>query len=424
MSPEKRLESFDGIIEKLDISGPQAARESGPLAGLSFSVKDNFAIAGHTSGFGNPDWQASHDPAQTHAQALQACLQAGAHLTANTCCDELTFSLDGINKHFGTPLNSQYPNRIPGGSSSGSAASVGAGLVDFSLGSDTAGSVRVPASFCGLWGFRPSHGAISTRGVLPLGPSFDTVGVLAREADVLARAVKVLLHDQRSGAAETRSEAPQSAPPEEPVITRLVVPEQCWQILSESPFADMMAHMVSAKEKVKGHLNIDSEEDLTVLGQEQPEDMVHNFNLMRSYEAWQCHGAWLEETRPSPYLSLDSAIAARLRGCKETTYDQFQRASAVRRQLQELIRPLFDGSTLICLPTTWSLPPYKDSDSTTFLLHRSKNMQLSALASFLGLPQISMPMGVGRGKLGLSLIAGHGQDSLLLCKSVLTIGHN
>lgn len=418
MSSEKRLESFDGIIEKLDISGPQAARESGPLAGLSFSVKDNFAIAGHTSGFGNPDWLASHDPAQNNAQALQACLEAGAHLTANTCCDELTFSLDGINKHFGTPLNSQYPNRIPGGSSSGSAASVAAGLVDFSLGSDTAGSVRVPASFCGLWGFRPSHGAISTRGVLPLGPSFDTVGVLAREADVLARAIDVLLRDQSSEASAN------SPAKEQAVFTRLVLPEQCWQILNDSAFTDMMAHMVSAKEKVKGHLNIENEEDLTILGQEQPEDMVHNFNLMRSYEAWQCHGAWLEETKPSPYLNLDNAIAARLRSCKETTYEQFQRASAVRKQLQEMIEPLFDGSTLICLPTTWSLPPYKDSDSTTFLLHRSKNMQLNALASFLGLPQITIPVAVGRGKLGLSLIAGHGQDSLLLCKSVLTIGHN
>jgi amidase len=401
---DKSQESFDGIIDKLDI---KSARDNVDvdrdlplaLAGLTFSVKDSIAVAGHVAGFGNPDWKRTHEPAVTHADAIESVLEAGAHLVATACCDEITFSLDGINRHFGTPLNKQYPNRIPGGSSSGSASMVAASLVDFALGTDTAGSVRVPASFCGLWALRPTHGAISTNGVLPLGPSFDTVGIFAKEAEMLGRVASVLLKQE----------------PKESRFKKLIVPDLCWQLLSP----ELAPYMVSAKNKLAKLLGIEQEEDLTILGPEYPEEMVHNFNLMRSYEAWQCHGRWLEETNPL----MDPAIEARIRNCKDTSKAQADRAALIQIEMKELIADVFDGSTLICLPTTWSLPPYRGTDATNLLLHRSKNMQLCALSSFLGLPQISIPVSVGHGKLGLSLIAGAGQDSRLMCKSVLTIGH-
>lgn len=401
---DKSQESFDGIIDKLDIKSAcdnvDVDRDLPlPLAGLTFSVKDSFAVAGHVAGFGNPDWKRTHEPAVAHADAIETVLEAGAHLVATACCDEITFSLDGINRHFGTPLNKQYPNRIPGGSSSGSASMVAASLVDFALGTDTAGSVRVPASFCGLWALRPTHGAISTTGVLPLGPSFDTVGIFAKEAEMLGRVASVLLKQE----------------PQESTFKKLIVPDLCWQLLSP----ELAPHMVSAKNKLAKLLGIEQEEDLTVLGPEYPEEMVHNFNLMRSYEAWQCHGRWLEETNPL----MDPAIEARIRNCKDTSKAQADKAAIIQKEMKEHIAGVFDGSTLICLPTTWSLPPYRGTDATNLLLHRSKNMQLCALSSFLGLPQISIPVSVGHGKLGLSLIAGAGQDSRLMCKSVLTIGH-
>jgi amidase len=133
-------------------------------------------------------------PKSVHAEVVSQLLKAQAKLVAVTCTDEMAFSMDGINIHYGTPINSQLPDCIPGGSSSGSASVVAAGLVDFALGTDTAGSVRVPASYCGIWGFRPTYGAISSIGVLPLGPSFDTVGILAPSRLILERVASVLLY--------------------------------------------------------------------------------------------------------------------------------------------------------------------------------------------------------------------------------------
>ena len=165
---------FGAFIKNEDIRIPEAA--TGPLEGLTFAVKDNFDIKGHVTGAGNPDWLRSHEPAASTAPAVQMLLEAGASLVNKTIMDELAFSLNGENIHYGTPVNPAAPNRIPGGSSSGSASATAGRLVDFALGTDTSGSVRVPASYCGLFGIRTTHGAISTQGVVPLAPSFDTVG--------------------------------------------------------------------------------------------------------------------------------------------------------------------------------------------------------------------------------------------------------
>src|SRR5215468_4628901 len=160
---------------------------SGSLNGLRFAVKDTIDVAGFKTGCGNPTWRDSHPAAVVHAICVEQLLRAGARCVGKAICDELAFSLLGENHFFGTPLNARAPDRVPGGSSSGSASAVACGLVDFALGTDTGGSTRVPANNCGIWGFRPSHGFVSVAGVNPLAPSFDTVGVLARNADVLAK---------------------------------------------------------------------------------------------------------------------------------------------------------------------------------------------------------------------------------------------
>ena len=166
---------------------------SGPLDGLTFAVKDLIDIGGYKTGCGNPNWRYTHPPATVNAVCVEQLLAAGARCVGKTVTDELAFSLLGENHFYGTPLNPKAPDRVPGGSSSGSASAVARGLVDFALGTDTGGSVRVPASNCGTWGLRPSHGFISVAGVNPFAPTFDTVGILASSAVVLAHAASVLL---------------------------------------------------------------------------------------------------------------------------------------------------------------------------------------------------------------------------------------
>src|SRR5207253_8128299 len=148
---------------------------------------------------GNPTWLATHPPAGVSAVCVEQLLAAGAQCEGKTITDEFAFSLLGENFHYGTPLNPAAPDRVPGGSSSGSASAVACGLADFALGTDTGGSVRVPASNCGIWGWRPSHGAISVAGVMPFAPTFDTVGIFAKSADVLERVATVLLAGEPAG---------------------------------------------------------------------------------------------------------------------------------------------------------------------------------------------------------------------------------
>ena len=171
----------------------QAPTGSGSLDGLTFAVKDLIDVAGAVTGGGTPDWARCQRPAGASAPVVARLLAAGATLVGKTVTDELAFSLEGENHHHGTPLNPRAPDRLPGGSSSGSAVAVAAGLADLALGTDTGGSVRVPASFCGVFGWRPTHGRLPLDGVVPFAPGFDTVGLLARDGALLQRAGAVLL---------------------------------------------------------------------------------------------------------------------------------------------------------------------------------------------------------------------------------------
>src|SRR5215210_7461604 len=187
--PTISIEESGAFIEKFTLP----PTKDGPLRGLRFAAKDLIDVAGHRTGCGNPTWLAAHPPATVSAICLEQLLAAGAQCEGKTITDEFAFSLLGENHHYGTPLNPAAPDRVPGGSSSGSASAVACGLLDFALGTDTGGSVRVPASNCGIWGLRPSHGFISVAGVNPFAPTFDTVGILAGSAEALAGVASVLL---------------------------------------------------------------------------------------------------------------------------------------------------------------------------------------------------------------------------------------
>src|SRR6476469_7603973 len=167
--------------------------QDGPLSGLTFAAKDLFDVAGVPTGGGNHDWARTNPMPTRHAWAVQALLDAGATLIGKTITDEVSLGILGENAFDGTPLNTKAPDRVPGGSSSGSAAAVAASVCDTALGTDTGGSVRVPASFCGLFGIRPTHGRLPLDGMLPQAPSSDTTGWFARDAETFAQVSSVLL---------------------------------------------------------------------------------------------------------------------------------------------------------------------------------------------------------------------------------------
>jgi amidase len=422
---------FDGIIDKLDVP----PTSPGQLDGLTFAVKDMFNVVGYTSGFGNPDWKATHAPAVTNAVAVQQLLATGAHLIANACADELACSLDGINVHYGTPINPQAPDRIPGGSSSGPASLVARGEVDFSLGTDTAGSVRVPASYCGIFGFRPTHDFISSEGVLPLGPSFDTVGVFATSADLLEQVANVLLKmDSSSDVLSNPVSKPisESSPSLDPVTRpnseqrsrfssnpnpksnaglssdpgprpiNLILPDQFESVLDPL----VVPYMVSFVEALKQNFQTVRYEDLYKLGRE----VYDVFTIVRAREAWLCHGEWLERVKPN----LAPSIRQRIYSCKEISDASFAKASAARAELLEHSDQVVDRNSIICLPTTWGPPPLKSASEGQLQDNRNRNICITTLASCYGFPQVSIPIPVGKMKLGISLIGAKGSDRALL----------
>lgn len=404
--------SFNGIIAEVDIAtAPDADAEADteseaksdirPLAGLRFAVKDLFAVAGRTTGFGNPDWQKSHPIESSNAEVINQLLDAGARLVAITCTDEMAFSLDGINIHFGTPLNTQLPGHIPGGSSSGSAAAVAAGLVDFALGTDTAGSTRVPASYCGIWGIRPSHGAISSQGVLPLGPSFDTVGILAPNRSILAQVAAILLRFGGQNHKLTKDRQ----------IKKLLICDDFLALAAPNIAPDLAPDIVSAMANAQGrfesvkHINISDTIE---------SHSIELFNSIRGFEAWQSHGQWLEANDPV----MAPAIKERFLNCKNATEGEAKKGRIKQRKMQQKLAELLNDDTALCFPTTAALPPLETASAEALQQNRVANMALCTVASLSGFPQVSIPIGLSSYKpfvkTGLSLLANSGMDLAII----------
>ncbi|HWP00727.1 MAG TPA: amidase [Methylococcus sp.] len=371
--------------------------EEGPLAGLSFAVKDVIDVAGFVTGCANPDWAATHPPAVAHAVCVELLLQAGASCLGKTNADELAFGLTGENAFYGTPVNPAAPDRVPGGSSSGSAAAVAASEVDFALGTDTAGSIRVPASHCGVWGMRPSHGCISVAGVNPLAPSFDTVGVFTRSGEVLRRVMQVLLAEPVSPEPKVQnlwllqegfSEAdPAVAEAFQPLLERL----RC-----RFPCREVSLRLIDEESRVTGL---------------DPWRWV--FQPIQWAEIWSTLGPWVQSVRPAfgERTRRNFELAASLdRGLLPEAMEKRVR---YHRALQHFLGP----GDLLCFPTTHGPAPIKGSLG----LDRTQGdyfpriLSRMALAGIGRLPQISMPAVTVEGApVGLSLLAGEGRDAFVL----------
>jgi amidase len=384
--PGSRLGAFCRHID-LDVAGA----DQGPLAGLTFAAKDLFDVAGHTTGSGNPTWLATHPPATETASAIKALLDAGARLVGKTITDELAFSINGENVHYGTPLNSKAPQRIPGGSSSGSASAVAGGAVPLALGTDTGGSVRVPAAFCGIYGFRPTHGRIPLDGVTPLAPSFDAVGWFTRDAGLLERVGRVLLGLHQDG--------------EEGRPRSLLLVEDAFAMTEPS----VRAALGPAIDAVTATLGSPRDVRLSAAGLE--EGWLNAFRTLQMHEVWRTHGAWITAHKPH----FGPGVAERFAASSKVTDKAAAEAGIFRSRVTEQMDSLLSGGDLLLLPTAPGIAPLKNTPQEELNQFRASVLSMTCIAGLARLPQVSLPAAEVEGcPVGLSLVARRGADAMLL----------
>jgi amidase len=354
-----------------------------PLAGVRVAVKDLFAVRGHVVGAGNPTWERAATPEGDHAPAVRALLDAGASVTGIARTDEFAYSIAGRNAHTGAPPNGAVPERMPGGSTSGAAAAVALGQADLALGTDTAGSVRVPASYQGLWGLRTTHGAVPRTGLLPLARSFDTVGWLARDAATV-RAAAVASIPHRAEVLLDRS--------------AIVVAPSLLAAADPATRSVFRAWLVSAGiEPV--------EVDLPPL-----DDLAETVRVVQGAEAWRNDGAWVAAHRDA----LGADVLARFDAAAAITTATEESARTRLAELRTAVREALDGRVL-CLPTVPGPAPLRTADADEVQVTRAATLRMTAVAGIGGLPAVSAPfLTVAGAPVGVCFVGALGQDVALL----------
>jgi amidase len=379
-----------GALVPHTLKNPLDGAKSGPLAGTSFMVKDLFAIEGRKVSNGNPDFYEHATPARETAPAITRLLEAGASCTGVTICDEFFYSVLGTNVHYGQPINRCAPKHVTGGSSCGAAAAVAASMCDFALGTDTAGSIRVPASFCGLYGLRPTYGRIDTTGATPMAPSYDTVGFLSRDAELFRKVGHVLLQGAN---AETK-------------IERL--------ILAENFFGHAEASMDQTLWDAIGMLAgaLPKPEQVEIAGEDEIATWRDAFRVIQGFEIQSTLLPFIQ----SHNVELGPGIKERFDMAAGITLAEADAAGSLRAEIADRLLALVSPGTLIVLPTTPTLPPERDiPDGVSFSEFRAHTLGFTCLAGHAGLPQASVPAGVAAGcPVGLSFIGWPGGDETLL----------
>ena len=388
---------------------------SGALDGMTFAVKDVFDVAGHPTACGNPSWRATHPWAARHADVVRRLLAAGARLEGKTRTDELAYSLDGWNGHEGAPVNPAAPTRLTGGSSSGAASALAAGAVDIAIGTDTAGSVRVPAAWCGVLGFRPTHARVCTDGLTPLAPDFDTVGWMARSGSVL-RAVGTVLLDRDGdgdGDDDEGGDAPRAASAwlHDPALDARGHPACAPPCSATAATAATTATAATAATTAARRFE-------AVCPGLEARDLGIDFGraadclrVLQGAAAWRTHGAWIEATRPQ----FGPGVAERFQSASRIDQAQVRQAERERTALLARLDAALPRGRLLCLPTVPGPAPLRTADWGELQRQRALLLPLTALASLSGRPQISLPLQRADGApLGLSLLGWRGGDAALL----------
>jgi len=380
---------MDRSASRAFVPGPHctsAPTGSGALDGLRFAVKDLIDVAGYPTGGGNPDYLADHpEPAAQSAPAVASLLAAGAAVDGKVLTDELAFSLEGENAHYGTPLNSLCPTRMPGGSSSGSASAVAAQLVDFALGTDTGGSVRVPAAFCGLYGMRPTHGRISLQGVIPFAESYDTIGWFARDAALLETVGATLLGE----------------PPRPHRMPELLCAADVFAMATPA-IADVVETVARA---------LGAQQEVNVFNGHQA-DWLKTYEVLQGPEIWAAHGEWIERRQPI----FGPNIAPRFASLPAITPEQIAHAQPIRNAARKQLAALLAPGRWLVLPTV-PVPPLslQASGEERGEFYRL-TLAMTSIAGHAGLPQVTLPLNweFEGWPVALSLIGPPGTDLDLL----------
>ncbi len=366
-----------------------AGSGAGPLEGRTFAVKDVFHIAGYRTGFGSPEWLETHEPATATASAVGCLLDAGAEMVGKTLTDELAYSLTGENVHYGTPINPAAPDRVPGGSSNGSASAVAGGAADFALGTDCGGSVRLPASYCGIFGIRPTVDRVPLDGVIPFGPPFDVAGWFARDAELLETVGRVLLDE--------------TEPPPEP--RRLLRGTDAFEAVEDRIETALEPAVARVEDALGPATDVSISED--GLGH-----WFETFRIVQGASIWSNLGEWITATRPrlGPGAKMRLDWAAGLDPIEVAAAREDH--AAIRQRIESAIG---EGDVLV-IPTSPRAAPLKNTPIDDIEIRfRNQAMHLLCIAGLGGLPQISLPMAEIDGlPLGLSLIGPRGADMQLL----------
>lgn len=390
------FDSSHAFVERFEIS-PYAP---GALDGLSFAVKDNIDLRDRRTSYGSKPWRAAHRPAAQHALCVEQLLAAGARCVGKTVADEFTYSLDGESYFYGTPVNPRAPDRIPGGSSSGSASAVACGLVDFALGTDCGGSIRIPASLCGVFGMRPSLHRISEAGVLPFAPSVSTVGVLAQSLPVLRQAMRVLLRSRRV-----------TAPP----LKNVYLLEEAFALADPAIRQALSEPLRRLRDRPEISVTAVSLREISGLDIDLKSCNESALRVLQTAEIANAIGGWIRDNQPE----RGPNFAAGYRNVEAFDRRTISEALNLCEELFARIAAFTQPGDLFCYPTAPVLAPKKGtltgSNLSAVLDFYDRTMAVTSFAGVARLPEITLPLAEVDGvPVGLSLAAGHYHDEFLL----------
>jgi len=378
-----------GALMPHTITAPIKGSGVGPLAGKTFVVKDQYHIAGRKISNGSPDYLAWAEVNDTTAPTVQKLLDAGADIVGIAVCDEFYYSLTGANAHYGTPVNARAPGRMPGGSSSGSAAAMAAEMCDFSLGSDTGGSVRIPGSFCGAYGIRPSLGRVDLSHAHGMAPSFDTAGWFANDATLFRDIGPVLLDNATApGKAEHLLLLTDAFERTDPMV------------------GDALNAVISSAASI-----LPEPEPIQIAGDDTLETWWDAFRVLQAGEVASSNLPWVKEHNPD----LGPGIRERFAMAAAITPEETQAAAKVQNRVRERVFSLATPGTILYLPTAPVIAPKTDAPAEDLEFFRANTMALTCIAGHTGLPQITIPAtNVDGCPAGLSFIGWPGGDEALL----------
>ena len=369
---------------KKDIS----LNEYGLLSNLNFVLKDMCDVKNFKTSCGNPDFFKKCDFANDYAPFLKYLLNEGPVLKGITVCDEFFYSLIGENGHYGTPTNLNAPSCVPGGSSSGSAAALTTDLYDFSIGSDTGGSVRIPASFCGLIGMRPTHNRINTKGVYPMAPSFDTVGWFANNPEIFQKVGNVLLNNIERSNVDFK---------------QYVVAEDLLELCD-----------AEVQSNFNNYINVNIPNiNKTRLSTNTKAIIADNFRILQGAEVKANIIPWIEKNKPN----ISPEIRSRIDMASKITDIEVNRALIFRKTLIDEIKKSLPEGTIAVFPTSPFSAPKSGQDDESLGSFRKRLMELTSVAGMTSRPQITIPRLKDKsGPVGISLLGWKYSDEILLNK--------